>query len=138
MSYAHPEYLIELSELAGDLDNANRRVLDATVFLGRSPSGGYQAESGLAKFGAGHIPGAQFLDLIEAASDTSTGLGFTLPAASQLESLFRSLGVSDDSEVVLYSTGHMMWATRAWWLFHYCGHRHARVLNGSFRVWRDG
>lgn len=138
MSYAHPEYLIELSELAGDLDNANRRVLDATVFLGRSPSGGYQAESGLAKFEEGHIPGAQFLDLIEAASDTSTGLGFTLPAASQLESLFRSLGVSDDSEVVLYSTGHMMWATRAWWLFHYCGHRHARVLNGSFRAWRDG
>ena len=73
----------------------------------------------------GHIPGAQFLDLIDAASDTSTGLGFTLPPASQLESLFRSLGVSDDSEVVLYSTGHMMWATRAWWLFHYCGHRRA-------------
>ena len=138
MSYAHPEYLIELSELAGDLDNANRRVLDATVFLGRSPSGGYQAESGLAKFEEGHIPGAQFLDLIEAASDTSTRLGFTLPPAAQLESLFRSLGVSDDSEVVLYSTGHMMWATRAWWLFHYCGHRRARVLNGSFGAWRDG
>ena len=63
MSYAHPEYLIELSELADDLDNANRRIFDATVFLGRSPSGGYQAESGLAKFEAGHIPGAQFLDL---------------------------------------------------------------------------
>ena len=138
MSYAHPEYLISPEELAADLDNPNRRIFDATVFLGRSPSGGYRAESGLEKYGQGHIPGAAFLDLIEAASDTSTGLGFTLPPAAQLEALFRSLGVSDDSEVVLYCTGHMMWATRAWWLFHYCGHRQVRVLNGGFQAWRDG
>ena len=138
MSYAHPEYLISPEELAADLDHPNRRIFDATVFLGRSPSGGYRAESGLEKYGQGHIPGAAFLDLIEAASDTSTGLGFTLPPAAQLEALFRSLGVSDDSEVVLYCTGHMMWATRGWWLFHYCGHRHVRVLNGGFQAWRDG
>ena len=138
MSYAHPEYLISPEELAADLDNPNRRIFDATVFLGRSPSGGYRAESGLEKYGQGHIPGAAFLDLIEAASDTSTGLGFTLPPAAQLEALFRSLGVSDDSEVVLYCTGHMMWATRAWWLFHYCGHGHVRVLNGGFQAWQDG
>ena len=138
MSYAHPEYLISPEELAADLDNPNRRIFDATVFLGRSPSGGYRAESGLEKYGRGHIPGAAFLDLIEAASDTSTGLGFTLPPAAQLEALFRSLGVSDGTEVVLYCTGHMMWATRAWWLFHYCGHGHVRVLNGGFQAWRDG
>ena len=138
MSYAHPEYLISPEELAADLDNPNRRIFDATVFLGRSPSGGYRAESGLEKYGQGHIPGAAFLDLIEAASDTSTGLGFTLPPAAQLEGLFQSLGVSDDTEVVLYCTGHMMWATRAWWLFHYCGHGHVRVLNGGFQAWRGG
>ncbi len=40
--------------------------------------------------------------------------------------------------MVLYSTGHVMWATRAWWLFHYCGHRRVRVLNGGFRAWREG
>ena len=138
MSYAHPEYLIEPSELAADLDNADRRVLDATVFLGRAPGGGYRAESGREKYREGHIPGAAFLDLVEAASDTSTGLGFTLPPAGQLQELFRSLGVSDDTEVVLYSTGHMMWATRAWWLFHYCGHTRARVLNGGFDAWKAG
>ena len=136
MSFAHPEYLISPAGLAADLDNGNRRIFDATVFLRRAPSGGYRAESGLAKFVEGHLPGAAFLDLIEAASDTTTGLGFTLPPATQLEALFRSLGVSNDTEVVLYSTGHMMWATRAWWLFHYCGHPRARVLNGGFQGWR--
>lgn len=137
MTYAHPEYLISPAELAADLDSANRCILDATVFL-KAASGGYRAESGLAKYKACHIPGAMFLDLIEAASDTTTGLGFSLPPVGQLESLFRSLGVGNDTEVVLYSTGHMMWATRAWWLFRYCGHRRVRVLNGGFRGWRKG
>ena len=136
MSYAHPEYLISADELAADLNG--RRVLDAAVFLSPAPGGGYRAESGLARFNEGHIPGALFLDLIRDASDTSTGLGFSLPPVAQLEALFARLGVSNDSEVVLYSSGHMMWATRAWWMFHYCGHRHARVLDGGLHAWRAG
>ncbi len=135
MSYAHPEHLISPTELAADLDG--RRVLDATVFLAPAPKGGYRAESGLARFNEGHIPGAGFLDLIGDASDTSTGLGFTLPPVAHLERLFARLGVSNDTEVVLYSSGHMMWATRAWWLLRYCGHRRARVLNGGLKAWRD-
>ena len=111
MTYAHPEYLISPAELAADLDNPTRRIFDATVYL-TPASRGYRADSGLAKFKACHLPGAQFLDLVEAASDTGTGLGFSLPPVSQLESLFRDLGVDNDGEVVFYSTGHMMWATR--------------------------
>ena len=137
MAYAHPEYLVSPTELAGELGSPKLRIFDASVFLTPAPEAGYRAESGLAKFEEGHLPGAQFLDLIRAASDASTGLGFSLAPASQLEALFRRLGVDDDSDVVLYATGHMMWATRAWWLFHYCGHRRVRVLNGGFRAWRS-
>lgn len=136
MSYTHPEYLISPAELAADL--SGRRILDAAVFLTPAPKGGYRAESGLERFNEGHIPGALFVDLIRDASDTSTGLGFSLPRLAQLERLFARLGISNDTEVVLYSSGHMMWATRAWWLLHYCGHRHARVLDGGLRAWRDG
>ena len=135
MPYAHPEYLISASELATDL--TSRRVLDATVFLTPAPTTGYRAESGRERFEAGHIPGALFLDLVRDASDTSTGLGFSLPPVGQLEALFRRLGISNDTEVVVYSTGHMMWATRAWWLLHYCGHRRARVLDGGMQAWRE-
>ena len=139
MPYAHPDYLVDARELAAGLGAPGLRIYDATVFLKPAPSGiGYQAESGLAQFQRGHVPGAAFLDLIEAASDTSTGLGFSRPPPSQLQALFRSLGVDDDSEVALYSTGHVMWATRAWWLLRYCGHRRVRVLNGGFDAWRAG
>ena len=138
MTYAHPEYLISPTELAADLDNPKRRIFDSTVYLSPAASGGYRADSGLARYEARHVPGAQFLDLVKAAADTTTGLGFTLPPAEQLEGLFRALGVNNDDEVVFYSTGHMMWATRAWWLLRYCGHRNARVLNGGFSAWRKG
>lgn len=134
MPYAHPEYLISASELGAD--PTSRRILDATVFLTPAPTAGYRAESGRERFDAGHIPGALFLDLIRDASDTSTRLGFSLPPVAQLEALFRGLGISNDTEVVVYSTGHMMWATRAWWLLHYCGHRRARVLDGGMQAWR--
>ena len=136
MSHAHPEYLITADELAAD--PAGRRILDTAVLLTPATEGGYDVESGLARFHEGHIPGALFLDLIRDASDTSTGLGFSLPPVAQLEALFARLGISNDTEVVLYSSGHVMWATRAWWLFHYCGHRHARVLDGGLRAWRAG
>ena len=139
MSYTHPEYLITAQALAASLDAPKLRIFDATVFLKPAPGGvGYQAEAGLARYQRGHVPGALFLDLIEAASDSSTGLGFSLPPPGRLQALFRSLGVDDDSEVVFYSTGHIMWATRAWWLLRYCGHRRGRVLDGGFKVWEAG
>ena len=135
MPYQHPEYLISSAELEARLDDPKLRIYDATVLLKPSENGPYRAESGEQKFQAGHIPGAMFLDLIDAASDTTTGLGFSLPNSAQLESLFRNLGIDNESEVVIYSTDNMMWATRAWWLLHYCGHSNVRILNGGFSAW---
>jgi thiosulfate/3-mercaptopyruvate sulfurtransferase len=135
MSYQHPEYLISPAELNDQLNDPHLRVYDATVYLRPSEKGPYRAESGEQTFRAGHVPGAMFFDLINAASDTTTGLGFSLPAPGQLESLFQNLGIEHESEVVIYSTDNMMWATRAWWLLHYCGHPNARVLNGGFGAW---
>ena len=49
MSYAHPEYLIEPTELATLLDDENVRIFDASVLLHRT-SNGYTAEPGLAHY----------------------------------------------------------------------------------------
>lgn len=133
MAYTHPEYLITPDELAADLDG--RRILDATVIFAPTPEGGFSVESGLARFNEGHIPGAQFLDLVNDASDTSSDLGFTLPPVAQLEALFRRLGISNDTEVVVYCRELIALATRAFWLLHYCGHRRARVLDGGLEAW---
>lgn len=136
MEYARPELLVDPVELAGRLDDADLKIVDATVFLVPAERG-YRAESGREKFAQGHVPGAGFMDLIEAFSDTTTGLGFSLPDPSVIAESLGRLGIANDSEVVVYSTGHLMWATRAWWLLRYVGHQRAAVLDGGFKAWRD-
>ena len=135
MTYADPQLLIEPVELADRIGASALRIFDATVFL-KPAEKGYRAESGLDSYREGHIPGAAFMDQIAAVSDTSLGLGFTLPAEDYLQSALRKLGINNDSQVVVYSTGHMMWATRAWWLLHYAGHASVRVLNGGYAGWQ--
>jgi len=136
MSYTHSEYLIEPEQLAPRLTQPGLRILDATVFLVPAETG-YRAESGKARYDQGHIPGAVFMDLIRTFSDTSTGLGFSLPAVGALADALGALGVGQDDDVVVYSSGHMMWATRALWLLRYAGHRRLAVLNGGFSRWKS-
>jgi len=132
--YVHPEYVISPSELAAKLDDADTLVVDATFFLIPSKDG-FKPESGRGKYVEGHIPGAVFMDHV-GFSDMSTGLGFSLPDANVLEDAFRKIGVNNETRIVFYSSGHMMWATRAWWLAYYAGHKKISILNGGLARWK--
>ncbi len=136
MEYTHPEFLIDVVTLNSKLGEPTLRVFDAAVFLHPQASGGYQVESGLQSYQHAHIPGAGFIDLVEAWADTTSALNFTVPAQPQLAQAIGDSGISADQEVVLYSSGHIMWATRAWWLLHHAGHNQVAVLNGSFKAWQ--
>lgn len=136
MTYTHPDYLISTSDLAKAVENAGQelRLFDVTVDLVPNPPG-YKAVSGLEKYQEAHIPGAAFLDLIRDFSDTTSGFGFTLPADADLQAAIQGAGINKDSKIVLYSTGHMMWATRAWWMLYSTGHTNVAVLDGGFAKW---
>ena len=141
MTYAHPEYLTSTEELAGliaaDPDQKTLRIFDASVILAPRPDGrGYRAEAGLEDYRAAHIPGAAFLDLMGALSDRDSKFGFTLPGADHLQQGFRAAGISDASRVIIYATSHMMWASRAWWMLHSCGHKNVSVLDGGLAKWQ--
>ena len=85
---------------------------------------------------AGHIPGADFLDLQGEFSDQGTELRFMMPAVAQLEAAFGRHGIATDSRVVLYSIGTPMWATRFWWMLKSLGFDNASVLDGGFDKWK--
>jgi len=135
MHFVNPDYLIEPAELASLLGRSALRIFDATVSLVPAETG-YRAESGLVRYREAHIPGAAFMDLIRTFSDTTTGLGFTLPGAAALAQAIGDAGIGADDQVVVYSSGHLMWATRAFWLLRYAGHDHVRVLNGGLTAWQ--
>ena len=137
MPYSHPQYLISTAQLADAINDPKAKlcIFDVTVTL-IPASAGYRAESGIGDFQQAHIPSAQFMDLAKDFSDTTSGLGFTLPSAEHLQEAYRKAGIDDDSQVVFYSSGHMMWATRAWWMLHSCGHKNVAVLDGGFDKWQ--
>jgi thiosulfate/3-mercaptopyruvate sulfurtransferase len=127
--------LITPEELATQLADPLLRVFDATVHL-QPAERGYRIVSGREDYQSAHIASAAFMDQVEALSDTSTKLGFTLPEPAQLASALGSLGISRDTPVVIYAS-QVMWATRAFWLLYYLGHENVRVLDGGFAAWQQ-
>tara|TARA_R110002072_G_scaffold1780_1_gene14582 strand:+ start:11235 stop:12110 length:876 start_codon:yes stop_codon:yes gene_type:complete len=138
MSYANPNYLIPTDDLATAMatEPENLRIFDVTVTLVPSPPG-YKAVSGLADYQKGHIAGAQFLDLPKDFSDPDSKFNFMMPTAEYIQAAYRKTGINNESKVIFYSTGHPMWATRAWWMLHSCGHKNVAVLDGGFAKWQS-
>src|ERR1700740_683503 len=109
--------LISTGELAQILNQPGLRVFDCTTRLEYLPPGSdapYKVVPGRDTFEAGHVPGADFLDLQGEFSDRNTKLRFMMPEVAQLEAAFGRHGVGLESFVVLYSQGTPMWATRFW------------------------
>ena len=138
MEYAHPEFLISAEQLKHRIDaaDATLRIYDCSVTFARTMQG-LSMNSGKSGWEKASIPGSGFLDLVSEFSDTDSAHGFTLPRGDALEAAWRRIGISNDSQVVLYSSGHLMWATRAWWMLHSGGHKSVSVLDGGLEAWQD-
>src|SRR5260370_20466834 len=131
--------LITTAELATMLDQPNLRLFDCTTYLEPAPAGStapYIAVPGQHTFEAGHIPGADFLDLQGEFSDENTELRFMMPAVAQLEAAFGRHGIAANSRVVLYSISTAMWATRFWWMLGSLGFEKVSVLDGGLDKWK--
>ena len=134
-----PDALISTTSLAAQLGRADLRCYDCTTYLEPAEPGAgvpFRAVSGRETFRAGHVAGASFLDLQDELSARDTRVLFMMPPVEQLAVAFGRHGLGDDSRVVLYSVGSMMWATRVWWMLRSLGFDRASVLDGGFDLWQ--
>ena len=140
MAYVNSHYLVDADWLSSHLAEPNLRIYDCTTHLihQNDPAlpGPYRVQSGLKDYLKEHIPGAAFIDLQEDLSDSNSNLRFTCPDNGQLLQAFATLGVGDESQVVLYSQTTPQWATRIWWLLRIAGFDNARVLDGGLTKWK--
>jgi len=114
-------------------------VFDCTTHLIPDPKITYQVVPGREDFEKGHIPGAQFIDMLRDVSDTTQRLRFMRPSPEEFTAAMRRLGVNNTSRVVTYSTANTQWASRMWWLLRVFGFDNAAVLNGGWQKWtREG
>jgi thiosulfate/3-mercaptopyruvate sulfurtransferase len=89
------------------------------------------------EYGKGHIPGAQFLEYESISTPHGQGLMLELPPIEQLVSVFETLGVSNDSHIILYfGTNWVTPTTRVYWTLDYMGlGDRTSILNGGLAAW---
>lgn len=87
------------------------------------------------QFDSGHIPGSRFVRLDELVEQHKDSLN-ELPPVADLQATFESLGVGDQSHVVLTGDTGGVLAARAYFTLDYLGHGdHAALLDGGQETW---
>jgi thiosulfate/3-mercaptopyruvate sulfurtransferase len=132
-----PSILITADELAaiapGDPvpGGGPLRILDVRWRLDRP--------DGRPEYLAGHVPGAQFVDLeADLARHGRPDEGrHPLPESAALQDAARRWGIDDGDTVVVYDDLKNMSSARAWWLLRDAGLADVRVLDGALRAWTD-
>jgi thiosulfate/3-mercaptopyruvate sulfurtransferase len=125
-----PTTLIEPSELAGHLDEAEWAIIDCRFDLAR-PEWGPQA------YAAAHIPHALYADLDRDLASPRTPLSgrHPLPDPQALAATLGGFGIDATAQVIAYDQGSGAYAARLWWLLRWLGHARVAVLNGGFAAW---
>lgn len=128
--------LVSTEWLAAQMGDASLRVFDTAVYYNDATE---DLISGRDQYEKAHIPGAGFLDLTDGLSERPASLALRRPAAVRLADAFGAAGIGNQSRVVLYSSDHVMWATRIWWMLHGLGFDNKAVLDGGLDAWsREG
>ena len=116
--FAHPEYLVDPAWVQSHWEDADVVVLDIDTEAGYS---------------RGHIPGSvMLLDNYE--RNPETGLVHTFPP-ERFAATCQTLGIGDDTAVVVYDNNMSLSAARFWWVMNYNGHPNVKVLDGGWRRW---
>lgn len=117
--YANPHLLMSADDLAARAGQPDLVIVDLR------PAADYEA---------GHIPGARHL-APNAVSDPNSPIEGALRPVAELASMLRGLGISADTDVVLYDDKGGFHAARFFWVMEYLGHRRASLLNGGIQNW---
>src|SRR5215469_15295840 len=108
--FVHPEYLATTDWLVAHLDDPKVVVLDCTTHLITDGKTTNQVKPGLVDFEQGHIPGAQFVNMLTDVSDTSRQLRFMRQSPDDFAQVMRRFGVNDTTRVISYSAANVWWA----------------------------
>lgn len=123
--------LVSADWLAATLGDPDLVVLD----IRNAIDGGDRAT-----FEQGHVPGAHYSNYTAAGwRQTSDGVPGTLPPIEDLERLIGSLGIDNETDVVIVPAGvgstDFGSAARIYWTFRVLGHDRVAILNGGHRAW---
>jgi thiosulfate/3-mercaptopyruvate sulfurtransferase len=94
-----------------------------------------------AAFEQQHIPGAYFVDLDLELSDKTdardkmSGGRHPLPSREKFAAWVGAMGVTPQTQVVVYDRNGCNYCGRAWWMLQWIGHERVAVLDGGLQAW---
>jgi thiosulfate/3-mercaptopyruvate sulfurtransferase len=123
--------LIEAAELKKDLESDKDILLFDTRFDLTNPKAGYES------YLDGHIPSAIYVDVDHDLASEKNGHNgrHPLPTIEQWVKTCASLGITKDSNMVIYDNQSCMYAVRMWWMLRATGLNNVRLLNGGYASW---
>jgi len=132
-----PNALVTTGWLERHLLDDDLRVFDCSTVLEIQETGDkpYRVVNCQEEHEAGHIPGAEYLDLQKDFSEANSPYAMTLAKPETVAAAFARKGIGDQSRVILYSRRSMSWSTRFWWMLRWIGFDRAAVLDGGFDKW---
>ena len=119
MNYAHPEVLVDTNWTEEHIADPNVRIAEVDY----DPTANYNL---------GHIPGSVLLDWKK---DINDPVSRNIISRSACEQLLRSIGVNENTTLILYGDFNNWFAAFAFWVFKYFGHKKIRIMNGGRKKW---
>ncbi len=115
-------------------DSKNLHIWDCSGDLMNPPAA-------RAAYEAQHIAGAAFIDLDTdlsdktAALDKASGGRHPLPSPEKFAAWAGAMGVTPETQIVVYDRNGCNYCGRAWWMLHWIGHERVAVLDGGLQAW---
>jgi len=119
--------IVSTKWLNQNLSNPNLIILDASV---KTNANGKE----FGKFDR-TIPNARLFDLKNTFLDKTSPFPNTIPKLENFQLESRKLGISQDSEIVVFDNNGIYSSPRVWWLFNVMGHQKISVLDGGLPNW---
>ncbi len=122
--------IIDAATLASHLDDPAFVIIDCRHALA-------DFAAGRRMYDEAHLPGAFFADVEHDLSGSKTGTNgrHPLPNPDVFAAFLRTLGVSEQTQIVAYDAGADMFAARLWMLCRWIGHDSVAVLDGGITAW---
>jgi len=124
--------LISVHDLQTSLQNQrdDTVIFDCRFDLNH-PHLGYQ------QYLEGHIPSSIYVDLEKDLSGPKNPLQgrHPLPSSADWANTRARLGISENTQVILYDLQENTYSARMWWMLKAIGHQFIQILDGGFKEW---
>jgi thiosulfate/3-mercaptopyruvate sulfurtransferase len=131
--------LVTTDWLADHLQDEDLRVVDIRGYVKKTDlGGGRQRAEYLAareEYDEAHLPGAVYVDWTSDITDPDDPVPAQVAPPERFAEMMGSLGIGDETHVVVYDHAGGQFATRLWWALTFYGHDRVSVLDGGWEKW---